>query len=196
MTSNSNGSVIGAPPPSRRTPAGGANYFGDLLLDLAVRIEWLEQVLDSVPEPQASSGASAMLRGWAKALDELESAIVHFQEHLGDRRFARLFALGAPLAAYLGQLYSWCEEITIDFEALAVKLRRREPVLVLFPQKAVNDSFRRFQALSQPLRESFVQSRPTSSESQAAWSTFDSDLEELLWATEWMHMSLAKSPGT
>ncbi len=196
MMSKPNDSVIGPPPPSRRTPASGTHFFRDLLLDLAVRIEWLEQVLDGVPEPQASSGASAMLRGWAKALAEVQSAIVHFQEHLDDRRFAQLFALNAPLAAYLAQLYAWCDEITADFEVLAVKLRRKEPVLVLFPQRAVNDSFRRFQELSEPLRDSFVRSRPMSAESQTAWSTFDTDLQELLWATEWMHMSLARSPGS
>jgi hypothetical protein len=33
-------------------------------------------------------------------------------------------------------------------------------------------------------------------ESQAAWKTFDADFEELLWATEWMHMSLARTPGS
>ena len=188
-------SVIGPPPPSRRTPPTGTHFFRDLLLDLTVRIEWLEQVLDGVPEPQASSGASAMLRGWAKALCDLEGAIVHFQEHLDDARFAKLFSLNAPLAAYLRHLYAWCEVITVDFEALAVKLRRREPMLVLFPHKAVNDSFKRFQELTEPLRDSFVQSRPMSAESQAAWRTFDSDLQELLWATEWMHMSLARSLG-
>jgi hypothetical protein len=187
--------AIPPPPPSRRTPASGATYFRDLLFDLTVRIEWLEQVLDSVPDPAASSGALVVLRGWTKALHELHGALVHLHEHLDDKRFARLFALGGPLAAYLGRLYAWCEEISVDFEALAVKLRRQQPVLVLFPQKVVNASFQRFQELGEALRESLVESRPMTPDSQAAWRTFDSDFEELLWATEWMHMSLAKSPG-
>jgi hypothetical protein len=187
---------IPPPPQSRRTPASGATYFRDLLFDLSVRIEWLEQVIGSVPEPQASSDAVAQLRGWTKALHELHHAIVQMQEHLGDARFAKLFALDAPLAAYLSRLYAWCEEISVDFEALAVKLRQNQPVLALFSHKAVSDSYGRFQALTEALRESLTESRPMTPESQAAWSTFDSDFEELLWATEWMHMSLARQPGS
>ncbi len=187
---------IPPPPPSRRTPASGVTYFRDLLSDLSVRIEWLEQVLDSVPEPQASSDALVQLRGWTKALHELHHAIVQLQEHLGDGRFAKLFALDSPLAAYLSRLYSWCEEITVDFEALAVKLRQNQPVLAILSHKAVSDSYGRFQALSEALRDSLAESRPMTPESQAAWRTFDSDFEELLWATEWMHMSLARKPGS
>jgi hypothetical protein len=187
---------IPAPPPSRRTPPTGSTFFRDLVFDLAVRIEWLEQVLDSVPEPQASSGAQVQLRGWAKALHELHHAIVQVQAHLDDPRFARLFLLDAPLAAFLSRLFTWCEEITVDFEALAVKLRRTEPVFAIFSHKAVNESYRRFQELSERLRESLAQSRPMTPESQAAWKTFDSDFEELLWATEWMHMSLTRTPGS
>jgi hypothetical protein len=187
---------IPPPPPSRQTPASGSSFFLDLLLDLTVRIEWLEQVIESVPEPQASSGALAILRGWARALHEVHDAIVHVQEHLTDSRFAKLFALDGPLAAFLSRLYGWCEEVTVDFEALAVRLRRGEPVLALFSHKAVSASFREFQELSEALRESLAESRPMSAESRAAWRTFDSDFEELLWATEWMHMSLARGPGT
>jgi|SRR5579859_626909 len=184
------------PPPSRPTPSTGNSFFADLLLDLTVRIEWLEQVIESVPEPQASSGALETVRGWAKALRDLRSAIVHVQQHLKDLRFARLFALDGPLAAFLSRLYAWCEEITVDFEALAVKLRRGEPVLALFSHASVSASFREFEQLSEALRESLVESRPMSAELRAAWKTFDSDFEELLWATEWMHMSLARGPGT
>jgi hypothetical protein len=187
---------IPPPPASRRTPASGRTYFGDLLVDLAVRIEWLEQVLDSVPEPQASSDAQVQLRGWTKALHELHHGIVQVQAHLGDSRFAKLFALDAPLAAFLAQLYAWCEEITGDFESLAVKLRQQQPISALFSHRAVSASFKRFQQLNEALRDALAESRPMTPESQAAWKTFDSDFEELLWATEWMHMSLAKRPGT
>src|SRR5579859_2958699 len=162
---------IPPPPASRRTPPGGSTFFRDLVFDLAVRIEWLEQVLDSVPEPQASSGAQVQLRGWAKALHELHHAIVQVQAHLEDPRFAKLFMLDAPLAAFLSRLFSWCEEITVDFEALAVKLRRSEPVFALFPAKAVNESYRRFQELSERLREALAVSRPMTPDSQAAWKT-------------------------
>jgi hypothetical protein len=190
MTSESR--LIPPPPSSRRTPPTEASFFRDLFGDLTLRIEWLEQVVESVPE----SGASAQLKGWAKALKDLHEAIEHVQAHLHDKRFAKLFALDAPLAAFLSRLYAWCEEISEDFEALAVKLRRGEPVLALFSHKAVNASFAHFQELSESLRESLAESRPMTSETREAWKTFDADFEELLWATEWLHMSLAAKPGT
>jgi|SRR5579859_317324 len=182
---------IPPPPSSRRTPPTEASFYVDLFADLTLRLEWLEQVIDSVPD----SGASAQLRGWAKALRELHRAIDHVQAHLGDKAFSALFDLDAPLAAFLSRLYAWCEEISEDFEELAVKLRRGDPVLALFSHKHVNDSFVHFQALSAALRESLAESRPMTPETQAKWKTFDADFEELLWATEWMHMSLASKPG-
>jgi hypothetical protein len=159
--------------------------------DLALRIEWLEQVIESVPD----SGALGQLRGWAQALSELHTSIVHVQAHLQDQRFKRLFAIEGPLAAYLSRLFAWCEEISRDFEALAVKLRKGEPVLVVFSHRAVNDSFEHFQALEGALRKSLAEARPQAQLPDAAWATFDRDFEELLWATEWLHMSLANAPG-
>jgi hypothetical protein len=117
------------------------------------------------------------------------------QEHQGDRRLKRLFALEGPLAAFISRLYSWCEEISGDFEALAVKLRRNEPVLAIFSHHKVNQSFADFQRLGAALRESMADSRRSDPAAIASWATFDTDFEELLWATEWMHMSLAKRPG-
>ena len=184
-----------APPPSKRTPPTEATFFPDLLSDLDVRIEWLGQVLESVPDPEGASGALVQLRGWAKALAELRAAIGHVQAHLNDPRFSRLFEQGGELAAFLSRLYAWCEEISEDFEELAVKLRRGEPVLAVFSHRAVSDSLARFEELSQNLRDSLAQSRPMTPETRAAWSTFDADFEELLWATEWLHMSMARKPG-
>jgi hypothetical protein len=184
--------IIPAPPSSRRTPPTEASFFRDLFADLTLRIEWLEQVVDSVPD----SGASAQLKGWAKALKDLHEAIDHVQAHLHDKNFAKLFELDAPLAAFLSRLYAWCEEVSEDFEALAVKLRRGEPVLALFSHKSVNASFAHFQELAEALRESLAESRPMTAETRAAWQTFDADFEELLWATEWLHMSLAAKPGS
>jgi hypothetical protein len=183
--------MIPPPPSSRRTPPTEATFFPDLFSDLTVRIEWLEQVIEGVPD----SGASAQLRGWAKALRDLHKGLDHVQAHIFDKHFARLFDLDAPLAAFLSRLYAWCEEISEDFEELAGKLRRNEPVLALFSHNAVNESFAHFQELSEALRESLAESRPMTPETQAAWKTFDADFEELLWATEWLHMSLAAKPG-
>ena len=162
--------LIPAPPSSKRTLSTETNFFRDLVDDLTLRIEWLEQVIESVPD----SGALAHLRGWAKAIRELHTAIVHVQARLPDPNFSRLFAIDG---------------------ALAVKLRRNEPVLALFSHRAVNESFAHFQQLGAALRASLADSRPKTPEAQAAWGTFDTDFEELLWATEWLHMSLASEPG-
>jgi hypothetical protein len=185
-------SSIPPPPSSRRTPPTEATFFLDLFADLDTRIEWLEQVIDSVPD----SGALSQLKGWAKALRDLHHGIDRVQAHLLDRRFSRLFALEGPLAAFLSRLYAWCEEISKDFEQLAVKLRRNEPVLGILSHKEVSASFAHFQELTQALRESLAESRPMTPETVAAWKTFDADFEELLWATEWLHMSLAAKPGS
>ena len=187
---------ISPPPSSRRTPPTHASFFHDLLADLTVRLEWLEQVIDGVREPAASSSAVAQLRGWSKAMHDLHAAVTKMQLHLGDKQFAKLFDLEGELAGFLSRLYAWCEEISADFEALAVKLRRSEPVLAVFSHKIVSESFSHFQELGEGLRESLAVSRPSTPEAQAAWKTFDSDFEELLWATEWLHMSLAKPPGS
>jgi hypothetical protein len=191
-SSASQSSVIPPPPPSRRTPPSDGAFFNDLLIDLTVRVEWLEQVVAGVPQSQASE----QLKGWSKALSDLRTSIAHTQAHREEPRFKQLFALDGPLAAFLSRLYAWCEEISEDFEALAVKLRRGEPVLALFAQKSVNASFAEFQELSDALRASLAISRPMTAEARAAWATFDSDFEELLWATEWLHLSLASKPGS
>lgn len=183
------------PPSSKRTLPSEKTFFWDLLSDLSVQIEWLEQVIAGVKEPAASSTAIEQVRGWANALRDLHGSIDRVQAHIDDPRFAKLFAFDGPLAAFLSRLFAWCEEISKDFEQTAVKLRRNEPVLAVFQQRAVNESLAEFQQLSQRLRESLVASRPMTPESVAAWKTFDSDFEELLWATEWLHLSLSKTPG-
>jgi hypothetical protein len=183
---------IPPPPVSKRTLSTERNFFHDLLDDLTLRVEWLEQVIESVPD----SGALGQLRGWTKALRDLYGATKHMQAHLDDPRFAKLFAIEGPLAAFLSRLYAWCEEVGAEFEAVAVKLRRNEPVLALFSHQRVNQSFTDFEQLGAALRQSIGLHRPSTPETQGAWTTFDSDFEERRWATEWLHMSLAKEPGT
>jgi hypothetical protein len=187
---------IAPPPSSRRTPPTHASFFRDLLADLTLRLEWLEQVIDGVREPEASSSAVAQLRGWSKAMRDLHAAVTKLQLHLDDKRFASLFELEGALAAFLSRLYAWCEEISTDFESIATKLRRSEPVLAVFSHRNVSESFSHFQELGEALRESLAVSRPRTPDAQSAWTTFDADFEELLWATEWLHMSLAKQPGS
>ena len=76
---------LSQPPTSKRTLSTERSFFRDLVEDLTLRVEWLEQVIESVPD----SGALSQLRGWAKALRELHTSMAHLQAHLGDPRFER-----------------------------------------------------------------------------------------------------------
>jgi hypothetical protein len=185
------------PPPSsrRRLPATEETFFEDLFLDLTLRIEWLTQVLDSVPQSEPAQAALTTLRGYAKALTDVGTALGHVQSHAKERRFAELFSLDGALAAYLSRLYAWSEEISSEFEALAVGLRKQQPVWLL-SHKKVDASFAHFHALSEALRKELLRARPVASEGAAAWAPFDAHLDELLWATEWLHLSMAKPPGS
>ena len=181
-----------APVSSRRLPPTEATFFEDLFADLDVRMQWLGQVLDSVPDRESS--ALARLHEYAKALGDLKLALEHLHTHANDRRLSLLFGLDGPLAAYLSRLYAWCEEISDDFERLAVGLRRQEAVWTVFSERMVNTSFEHFDELASAIKKDLARVRagmpPTDDERR-----FDAHLEEVLWATEWLHMSLARPPG-
>ena len=185
------------PPPSsrRRLPATEETFFEDLFIDLTLRLEWLGQVLDSVPVNEPPQATLTALRGYAKALSDVGKALEHLQSHAKELRFATLFSLDGALAAYLSRLYAWSEEISSEFEALAVGLRKKEPVWLL-SHKKVDASFAHFHALSESLRKELAHARPTDAAEAAAWAPFDTHLDELLWATEWLHLNMAKRPGT
>ena len=185
------------PPPSsrRRLPATETTFFEDLFLDLSLRIEWLGQVLDSVPERDTATAALATLRGYTKALKELAKALEFLQSHAKDVRFAALFSLDGALAAYISRLYAWCEEITADFENVAVGLRKQEPVWAVFSHRAVAGSYEHFETLGASLRKELARARTSSNVDAKDWAQFDSHLEELFWATEWLHLGMAKRPG-
>jgi hypothetical protein len=50
-------------------------------------------------------------------------------------------------------------------------------------------------SLTDALGGALAESRPMTADALAAWKAFNADFEELLWATEWLHMSLAAKPG-
>jgi hypothetical protein len=173
-------------------PPTEATFFDDLFVDLEVRIEWLGQVLDSVPDQESS--ALARLHEYTKALGDLRRALERLHAHAHDRALAPLFALDGPLAAYLSRLYAWCEEISNDFERLAVGLRRKEPVWSVFSQSIVNGSFAHFDELASATRGDVQKMRAGMNPNERE-RAFDTHFEEVLWATEWLHMSLARAPG-
>ncbi|MGH7436456.1 MAG: hypothetical protein ACRENE_12355 [Polyangiaceae bacterium] len=109
-----------------------------------------------------------------------------------------LFSLDGPLAGFLSRLYGWCEEIGNDFERMAVAMRRKLPTSTVFSHKTVNGSYTQFETLFATVRAAHVEARrrhECDERDDSAWRTFDESVEELIWATEWVHMTLARRPG-
>jgi len=192
--------ILPPPPPSSAAlihkPSSETDFFAGLFLDLSVRVEWLGQALDAVPTADASASTLVRLRSYAKALNELLASLERVQAHRGDTRLRPLFSLEGPLAGYLSRLYAWCEEIGDDFERMAVALRQGRPTSVIFAHAAVNASYAHFEGLITSMRHSIEISRELHGDAdRSTWHAFEEGLEESIWATEWLHMTLARRPG-
>jgi hypothetical protein len=137
------------------------------------------------------------MRSYQHALHELRIAIEHAQAQRSDPRLKPLFTLEGPLAGYLSRLYGWCQEIGTDFERMAAALRRREPTSTVFSHKAVNESYAHFEALVSAMRTQIEVARMLHAKKndESLWRAFEERLEELIWAAEWVHMTLARPPG-
>ncbi len=191
--------VLPPPPSSTRVPrkvSAESDFWAGLFDELTVRVEWLEQSLDAVPKEDASAEALVRLRAYARALEELHRSLAQVQAHRADPHLKPLFVLDGPLAGFLSRLYGWCEEIGDDFERMAVALRRREPTKIVFSHRGVNDSYAHFAGLIAAIRRADGAAHAAHGvEDAGAWRVFDERLEELIWATEWLHMTLARAPG-
>jgi hypothetical protein len=187
------------PPSSSRLPSPPStefDFWAGLFLDLSVRVEWLGQVLDAVPKEDASAAALVRLRSYAHAIQELHQRLAPVQAHRAEPCLKKLFVLEGPLAGFLSRLYAWCETIGDDFERMAVSLRRKEATSIVFSHRAVNDSYAEFAALIASVREADDAARPgRSAENEPVWRAFEEHVEELMWSTEWVHMTLARQPG-
>jgi hypothetical protein len=180
-----------------RTTSNETDFWAGLFTDLSVRIEWLGQALDAVPKSEASVAALVRMRSYAHAVDELQLALERVQAYRADPRLKPLYSLDGPLAGYLSRLYGWCEEIGNDFERMAAALRRREPTSIVFSHKEVNDSYAHFGELVAAMRRQYeIAYELHGSDDGAVWRAFDEALEELVWANEWVHMTLARAPGS
>ncbi len=177
-------------------PSSETDFWAGLFVDLTVRVEWLEQALEAVPKDDASAASLVRMRSYAKALHELRVALERVQAHRADPRVKPLFSLEGSLANYLSRLSGWCEEIGNDFERMAGAMRRREPISIVFSHSSVNDSYASFDALVAAMRAQYEIARDLhAGEDRIAWRAFDERLEELIWACEWVHMTLARAPG-
>lgn len=179
-----------------RTTSNETDFWAGLFTDLTVRVEWLEQALDAVPKDDASVASLVRMRSYARALHELHVAIERVQAYRADARLKPLYVLDGPLAGYLSRLYGWCEEIGNDFERMAGALRRREPTSIVFSHQAVNHSYAHFHELVTAMRHQYeIAHELHGARDAAVWRAFDEHLEELVWACEWVHMTLARAPG-
>jgi len=179
-----------------RIPSTESDFWAGLFLDLRVRVEWLGQSLEAVPREDASAAALVRLRSYARGLEDLQHALAQVQAHRADPHLKALFSLEGPLAGYLSRLYAWCEAIGDDFERMAVALRRRQPTSVVFSHRAVNDSYAQFATLIAAMRAANDAARERRGAApDPHWLAFEERVEELIWATEWIHMTLARRPG-
>ena len=190
--------ILPPPPSSARRPplSGEADFWAGLFLDLSVRVEWLGQGLDAVPKEDASASALVRLRSYTRALHELERALKSVHDHRAHVSLKPHFALDGPLAGFLSRLYGWCDEIGTDFERMAVAMRRKMPTSTVFSHRTVNASYAQFEGLIAAVRQAHAAARDKGGPTDAdVWRAFDENLEELFWATEWVHMTLARRPG-
>lgn len=179
-----------------KAPSVETDFWAGLFLDLSVRVEWLGQALDAVPKEDASAAALVRLRSYAHALNELHEALAKVQARRTVPTVRPQFALDGPLAGYLSRLYAWCEEIGDDFERMAVALRQRQPTSIVFSHQAVNRSYAQFEALVASMRQDDDVARELHGrDDPQGWRAFEESVEELIWATEWLHMALARPPG-
>lgn len=184
-------------PGTTRKLSAEADFWRGLFDDLTSRIARLEAALAAVPTEDASAASLVRLKSYARALDELHGALDRVQRDRADLRLKPLFALDGPLAGFLSRLYGWCEGMGADFERMATALQRRQPTSVVFSHKAVNESYAQFDALIQAMRRANDAARPRDEreDEQRVWRAFEERVEELIWATEWVHMTLARPPG-
>ncbi len=188
------------PPPSSaarlRIPSTETDFWAGLFLDLSVRVEWLGQALDAVPKEDASAASLVRMRSYARSLAELHEAIGKVHACRAEATLKPLFSLEGTLANYLSCLYGWCEGIGDDFERMAIALRRKEPTSIVFHHRSVNESYAKFDELIVAMRHAnHVAHELHAAKSPQVWRAFDERVEELIWATEWVHMTLARKPG-
>lgn len=183
-----------SPVPSRK-PSTESDFWGGLFLDLGVRVEWLGQAIMAVPKEDVSSASLARLESYARALSDLLAALDRVQKHRSNPRLKPLFTLDGPLAGFLSRLYGWSEEIGADFERMAAAVRRRQPTSIVFSHRGVNQSYAQFEELIAAMRLAIERAHERSGVDEAAWRAFTEHVEELIWATEWLHLALARPPG-
>jgi hypothetical protein len=172
-------------------PADEALFLEDLVADLAVRAARLRHAVDGLPPPQVSSDVANQVRFWLDALQDLANAAQAVVAHVDDRPFARFFTLDGALATLLSRLHAWCAETGGALQRVLTRLRQAEPVLRAGPYPGLDASLASFEQIGERLRRSMQDVDPAAGEVRDAWPTIEQDVEQLIWTTEWLHLSLA-----
>jgi len=176
-------------------PSTEADFWAGLFHELTERLERLGEALAAIPQEDASAASVVRVKSYARALDELRAALEHVHTHRADPRLKPTFTLEGPLAGFLSRLYAWSDEIGTDFERMAIALRKKEPTSVVFSHRAVNRSYAHFSELILAIRRQSELASRSAPQDAAARRALDEHVEELIWATEWLHMALARPPG-
>ena len=156
----------------------------------AIAIEWLEQGLTTLSIEEHAAVVHT-ITGLLGEVRDVHAAAARVRRH--EDAIARIFQVGSPLHAHLADLYAWSEGICGALDEIAVAVRRGEPVRTIFLHRSINASYTRLEG---ELRAALAElSAGTNGADASAARALDADLEELLWATTWLHLSLTKGFG-
>jgi hypothetical protein len=173
-----------------------AAFLEDLVVDVERRGAGLRDDVDALPDPQVFSGVASQVRIWLDAVEDLGDAARAVLQRVRDPDLARLFALDGALATLLSRAQVWCAETGLGLGRVVARLRRCEPVLCVGPYPGLDASLVSFVEVGDQIRRAVALEGAVLGAGGAldGWPAFDREVELLLWATEWLHLSLASEP--
>lgn len=168
--------------------------------DLALKLQWIGQAVDGIPESPRTAPAIGTLRTYLRDLSDVRDAasraLAAAKLSLDDADVgAPLLAPDAALVEYLSGLYEWCEQLVGTFEDLAGGLRREEPIWPIIQYRHINRSFSRFEDLTSAIQESVRRLLSLHASRPQTLRALDHSMEELFWAATWLHVSLTRRFG-
>ncbi len=70
------------------------------------------------------------------------------------------------------------------------------PTSIVFSHEAVDESYAQFDVMFTAMRRADESARALHGRKDPQkWRGFTENIEELIWATEWVHLALARRPG-
>ena len=165
-------------------PSSPSCALEDRQLDLVAELEWLAQAIDCVRVTARTRAACDALRAKLEQLVVLAQALHAVQCDAHDGALAPLFAAHAPIAAYLDEVYGWCEAITVSMLALARGLRRGDPVWTAFPRAEIGGAVAHVDRLARVVRDE----RRALGRRGEPFARLGEHLDGLASAASWLHV--------